>query len=71
VNVTFTAYPSESDQVGYPIPEEAKVNPLFTESQGSDKGDRICAFSIATTGILRARAGALTGQEWEANRRGV
>jgi len=68
VNVTFTAYPNESDQVGYPIPEEVKVNPLFMESQGSDKGDRhLCILDRDNWYLYELVQAHWTGQEWEAN----
>lgn len=68
VDVTFTAYPEESDHVGYPIPEEAKINPLFIESQGSDKGDRhICILDRDNWYLYELVQAQWNGQQWEAN----
>ena len=68
VEVTFTAYPEESDHVGYPIPEEAKINPLFIESQGSDKGDRhICILDRDNWYLYELVQAQWNGQQWEAN----
>jgi len=68
VEVAFTAYPEESDHVGYPIPEEAKLNPLFMESQGSEKGDRhLCIIDRDNWYLYELVQAKWTGQQWEAN----
>jgi len=68
VKVVFTAYPEESDTIEYPIPEEAKVNPLFIESQGSDKGDRhLCIIDRDNWFLYELVQAHWNGLEWEAN----
>jgi hypothetical protein len=68
VPVVFTAYPEESDNVGYPIPEEAKFNPLFTESQGSKEGDRhLCIIDRDNWILYELVQVKWTGTDWEAN----
>jgi hypothetical protein len=68
VEVHFTAYPEESDHVGYPIPEEAKMNPLFLESQGSEKGDRhLCILDRDNWYLYELVQTRWTGLQWEAN----
>jgi hypothetical protein len=68
VDVSFTAYADESDRVGYPIPEEAKVNPLFIESQGSDKGDRhLCILDRDNWFLYELVQVQWNGSQWEAN----
>ncbi len=68
VPVVFTAYPKESDAVGYPIPEEAKLNPLFIESQGSKDGDRHMLIVDRDNWILYELVQVRwTGEQWEAN----
>jgi len=68
VDVDFTAYPDESDKVGYPIPEEAKYNPLFTESQGSEKGDsHICILDRDNWFLYELVQAKWNGDHWEAN----
>jgi hypothetical protein len=68
VPVVFTAYAQESDQVGYPIPEEAKINPLFIESQGSADGDRhLCIIDRDNWFLYELVQAKWTGSQWEAN----
>ncbi len=68
VEVEFTAYPEESDHVGYPIPEEAKYNPLFIESQGSEKGDgHICILDRDNWYLYELVQAKWNGDHWEAN----
>ena len=68
VPVVFTSYPEESDQVGYPIPEEAKFNPLFIESQGSKDGDRHLLILDRDNWLLYELVQTRwTGEQWEAN----
>ena len=68
VDVDFTAYPEESDRVGYPIPEAARYNPLFIESQGSEKGDRhMCIIDRDNWFLYELVQVKWTGEHWEAN----
>ena len=68
VPVVFTAYADESDQVGYPIPEEAQYNPLFIESQGSKEGDRhLCIIDRDNWFLYELVQVRWTGEQWEAN----
>jgi len=75
VPVTFVSYGSESDsgfggEIGYPIPEEAKIQPNYIEggaAGGGTSGDRHLLIVDRDRWILfELFAARWTGQRWEA-----